>query len=112
MERRSKNRFEVCLDAVWDGAAGNSRARVTDLSEGGCYVDAMAEAVTGEILHLQVELANGEWLDVTGEVMHTFPRLGFGLRFVGLGPLQRQKLLALLERLNGVPERPQVRICA
>jgi hypothetical protein len=112
MERRSKKRFEVCFDALWDGAAGNSRARVTDLSESGCYVDSMAEAVPGEILHLKVQLASGEWLDVTGEVMHIFPRLGFGLRFVGMGPLQRQKVLALLERLNGSSEMPLARICA
>ncbi|HEY6802194.1 MAG TPA: PilZ domain-containing protein [Pyrinomonadaceae bacterium] len=112
MERRSKQRFEVCLDAIWDGARGNSRTRITDLSEGGCYVDSMSEAATGEMLHLKVELANEDWLDLTGEVVHTFPRLGFGLRFVALDPLQRQKLLALLERLSASSERPMARICA
>src|SRR5882724_7703660 len=92
MERRSKKRYEVCLEAVWDGARGNSNARVTDLSEGGCFVDSLSQAMTGEILHLQVQLLTGEWLDLAGEVAHTFPSIGFGLRFVGLNPTQRVKL--------------------
>jgi len=112
MERRTKKRFEVCLDAIWDGTTGNSQARVTDLSEDGCYVDSISEAVTGEILHLKVQLDDGDLLDLTGEVAHTFPRIGFGLRFVELSVTQRQKLFALLDRLRGSTDRPVARICA
>jgi len=112
MERRTKKRYEVCLDAIWDGARGNSQARITDLSEDGCYVDSISEAVTGEILHLKVQLLNGEWLDITGEVAHTFPQIGFGIRFVNVTMTQRQKLFALLEHLKGSTDRPLARICA
>ena len=112
MERRTKKRYEVCLDAIWDGARGNSQARVTDLSEDGCYIDSISEAVTGEILHLKVQLLSGEWLDLTGEVAHVFPRIGFGIRFVNLSITQRQKLFALLEHLKGSTDRPLARICA
>jgi hypothetical protein len=112
MERRAKKRFEVCLEAVWDGARRNSNARVTDLSESGCYVDSISEAVNGEILHLKVQLITGEWLDLTGEVVHTFPRIGFGLRFVGLNPMQRLKLFWLIEHLKESTEYPAARICA
>ena len=112
MERRTKKRYEVCLDAIWDGARGNSQARVTDLSEEGCYIDSISEAVTGEILHLKVQLLSGEWLDLTGEVAHTFPRIGFGIRFVNVSMTQRQKLFALLEHLKGSDDRPLARICA
>ena len=112
MERRTKKRYEVCLDAIWDGARGNSQARVTDLSEDGCYIDTISEAVTGEVLHLKVQLLSGEWLELTGEVAHTFPSIGFGIRFVDLGAVQRQKLLWLLEHLKGTTDRPIARICA
>ena len=50
-ERRSKPRLGVSLDAVWDGDTGGKHsARVTDLSEGGCYLDAVGEVRTGEIV--------------------------------------------------------------
>ena len=112
MERRSKKRYEVCLDAIWDGARGNSRARVTDLSEDGCYIDSISEALTGEILHLKVQLPSGEWLDLSGQVAHVFPRIGFGIRFVELSAITRQKLLWLLNHLQGSSDRPLARICA
>jgi hypothetical protein len=113
MERRSKKRFEVCFEAVWDGLRGNSNARVTDLSEDGCYVDSISEVMKGEILHLKVQLLTGEWLDLTGEVAHTFPRMGFGLRFVGLNPGQQLKLFWLIEHLKeSFVDRPVARICA
>jgi hypothetical protein len=110
MEKRNKKRLDVCLDAVWDGSRGNYQARVTDFSADGCFVDSISDAVTGEILHLKVQLLDGEWLDLTGEVAHTFPRIGFGVRFVDLKPLQRQKLLSLLEHLNSTSDRPLARI--
>ena len=92
-DRRNEKRWEVCLDAVWDGKSGNYDARVTDLSEGGCYVDTLGEAQVGEILTLRLQLQNGDWLELTGEVAHQTPPLGFGVRFVNLTP-------ELLERLR------------
>jgi len=112
MERRTKKRYEACLDAIWDGATGNSQARVTDLSEEGCYVDSISEAATGEMLHLKVRLLSGEWLDLTGEVAHTFQGMGFGIRFVNVSLTQRQKLFGLLQQLKGSSDPPLARICA
>ncbi|RYC03309.1 PilZ domain-containing protein, partial [Ciceribacter ferrooxidans] len=42
-ERRSKPRLNVSLDAFWHGETGRQSARVTDLSEGGCYLDTVGE---------------------------------------------------------------------
>ena len=112
MERRNKRRFDVCLDAIWDGSRGNSRARVTDLSEDGCYVDSMSEATPGETLCLRVLLPSGEWLELTGEVAHSFSSVGFGMRFVDLDAKQFLKLRSLLESLREPDERPALQICA
>lgn len=95
-DRRRENRLEVCLDAVWDGKSGNYSARVTDLSEGGCYVDTLGEAHVGEILSFKLQLSGGDWLALTGEVAHETPPLGFGLRFVYLTEEQIEKLRSLL----------------
>jgi hypothetical protein len=98
-ERRTDTRLEVCLDAVWDGAPGNRPTRVADLSEGGCYIDSMAEVYVGEFLYLKIRLPNGEWLELTGEVAHLTSRLGFGVRFVDLSNEQSQTLRWLIARL-------------
>ena len=111
-ERRDKRRFEVCLDAAWDSPGGSSNARITDLSESGCYVDSINEAFPGEILHLKVQLPTGELLDLIGEVAHSFPRLGFGFRFLTPSDEQLVKLRSLLDHLEKSSEQPVARICA
>ena len=95
-DRRTEKRWDVCLDAVWDGKSGNYQARVTDLSEGGCYVDTMGQAQVGEVLAFRLQLPDGEWLELTGEVAHQRPPLGFGLRFVNLTNEQHEKLRSSL----------------
>lgn len=98
-ERRTEDRWEVCLDAVWDGKSGNS-ARVTDLSEGGCYIDSICEASVGEVLQVKLHLPNGEWLELAGEVAHRTPPLGFGIRFVNLTPEQINRLRSIISQLK------------
>jgi hypothetical protein len=95
-ERRNEKRLEVCLDAVWDGNSGNHPARVTDLSEGGCYIDSLGESQVGEVLNLKLQLQNGDWLELLGEVAHQMPPMGFGVRFVDLTSEQLEKLRAVL----------------
>ena len=99
-DRRSEKRWDVCLDAVWDGKSGNYEARVTDLSEGGCYVDTMGEAQVGEVIAFKLQLPDEQWLELTGEVAHETPPIGFGLRFIKLTDAQHERLRSLLERLH------------
>jgi hypothetical protein len=99
-DRRTEKRWDVCLDAVWDGKSGNYQARVTDLSEGGCYVDSLGEAQVGEVLVFKLQTPDGEWLELTGEVAHQTPPLGFGLRFINLTDQQHERLHSLLDQLQ------------
>lgn len=95
-DRRREERSQVCLDAVWDGESGNHTARVTDLSEGGCYIDTLGGTRVGEILNLKLRMPDGEWLELAGEVAHQSPPLGFGLRFGNLTDEQIEKLRSLV----------------
>ena len=95
-ERRREERSQVCLEAVWDGESGNHPARVTDLSEGGCYVDTLGGTQVGEVLNLKLQLPGGEWLELAGEVAHQSPPLGFGLRFGNLTGEQMEKLRSVI----------------
>jgi len=70
-DRRSRPRLSVSLDAVWDEDSGaRHSARVTDLSEGGCYLDTVGEVMTGEIVAFRVLLPDDDWLYLEGEVRH------------------------------------------
>ena len=95
-DRRTEKRLDVCLDAVWDGKSGNYSARVTDLSEGGCYVDTLGGATTGEILRLKLQLPDGAWQELIGEVAHQNPPLGFGLKFIDLTHDQLETLHSII----------------
>ena len=97
-DRRTEKRWDVCLDAVWYGKSGNYQARVTDLSEGGCYVDSLGEAQVGEVIAFKLQLPEGDWLELTGEVAHQTPPLGFGLRFIYLTDEQHEKLHSLFDQ--------------
>ena len=103
-ERRSENRFEVCLDAKWEGTR-HLPARITDLSEGGCFVDTTGETYIGEVLTFRVQLPDGAWLDLTGEVAHQHRTVGFGLRFSDLSDEQLEQLRAFIDYLKG-PHEP------
>ena len=102
-ERRSRKRWDVSLDAVWDGKSGNYTARITDLSDGGCYMDSLSEVTIGEVLTLKLSLPNGEWLELRGEVAHHTPPVGFGVRFVNLSAEQLESLRNFIEHLRGLP---------
>ena len=96
-ERRAKPRLSVSLEAVWDGAQGNHPARITNLSAGGCYLDTVGEAMSGEIVCFRVLLADDDWLYLEGEVRHNTRGLGFGVRFVDLNYDQEEKIARLLK---------------
>jgi hypothetical protein len=99
-ERRNGKRWDVLLDAVWDGKSGNYDARIIDLSDGGCYMDSMGDVNMGELVHLKLQLPGGEWLELTGEVAHHTPPVGFGVRFLDLSEPQLEKLRSFIEYLK------------
>lgn len=96
-ERRSKPRLSVNLDAVWDRDEARHSARVTDLSEGGCYLDTVGEVMSGDVVAFRVMLPDGDWLYLEGEVRHHRHGFGFGVRFIELNDDQLAKLLLVLE---------------
>lgn len=106
-ERRSKPRLSVNLDAVWDREQARHSARVTDLSEGGCYLDTVGEVLSGEIVAFRILLPDGDWLYLEGEVRHHRHGYGFGVQFVDLNDEQLEKLRLLLDiARNAGPNAP------
>ena len=97
------------LDAVWEATEERHSVRITDLSEGGCYLDTVGEVMVGEIVAVRVLLPDDDWLYLEGEVRHHRPRQGFGVQFVDLNEEQTEKLLRLLEIARAAgPEAPAI----
>jgi hypothetical protein len=94
MDRRTKPRLSVSLDAVW---GDKNKARVTNLSAGGCYLDTVGEVQQGEVVGFRILLPDEDWLYLEGEVRHHTPGAGFGVQFVDLIEEQEEKLKWLLK---------------
>ena len=107
-ERRSKPRLSVDLDAVWKREQARHTARVTDLSEGGCYLDSVGEVMTGEIVAFRIMFPDGDWLYLEGEVRHHRQGVGFGVQFVDLNDEQLEKLRLLLKMANDEGSRAPI----
>jgi PilZ domain len=92
-DRRSKPRLSVNLDASWDR---EHPARITNLSEGGCYLDTVGEVMRGEIVGFRVLLPDGDFLYLEGEVRHYTAGVGFGVQFIDLNDEQQANLKRLI----------------
>lgn len=107
-ERRAKPRLRVSLDAMWDSSTQAHSARVTDLSEGGCFLDSVGEVRLGEIVGFRILLPDEDWLYLEGEVRHYSAGRGFGVQFVELNEEQSEKLQALIEAAKQGEEEAQI----
>jgi hypothetical protein len=99
-DRRSKPRLSINLGAEWDSAAGKLSARISNLSEGGCYLDTVGDVRRGEIVGFRVLLPDDDWLYLEGEVRHYTSGEGFGVQFVDLNEEQESKLKDLIRRTS------------
>jgi PilZ domain-containing protein len=97
-DRRSKPRLSINLDAVWERSGDAPAARITNLSEGGCFLDTVGEVRQGEIVAFRVLMPNeDEWLYLEGEVRHHVKGIGFGVQFTDLNSDQESKVQELIQ---------------
>ena len=94
-ERREHGRVPLILTVIWEGAAGKYEARTSDVSVGGCFVDSIGQVAAGEVISFRLQLPAGEWLEVQGEVKYPLPPSGFGIRFINLSDVDKNRLKVL-----------------
>ena len=80
-ERRSAARLSGPFDGGWDGASGMRDCRITDLSPGGCFIDAYASNPMGARISTDVKLA-GQTFRLRSEVVYVDRVQGFAVRFL------------------------------
>jgi hypothetical protein len=91
-ERRNQRRVPFLIEVVWDGPTGKHEARTSDISIGGCFVDAVSQATVGETINFRMSLPSGDSMEITGEVTYVAESIGFGIRFTECSPENQKKL--------------------
>jgi two-component system chemotaxis response regulator CheY len=86
---RKHQRTPVSLEVVWEATSGKHSARMSDISMGGCYIDTIGQATSGEAVVFKVHLPTGHWVQLHGIIIHQFPNIGVGLRFTNLKEEER-----------------------
>ncbi len=81
IERRQYERIQIYLRVRWEGLFGCHEGTLSDISAGGCFVLSESQTTLRELIRLEVELHDGEWVKVWGEVTNQFPGVGFGVRY-------------------------------
>src|SRR5215212_5741722 len=81
IERRQHERLSIYLRVRWEGLFGCYEGTLSDISAGGCFALSDQNTTLRELIRLEVELHDGEWVKVWGEVTNQFPGIGFGVRY-------------------------------
>jgi hypothetical protein len=81
IERRRHERIQIYLRVRWEGLFGCHEGTLSDISVGGCFILSEKQTTLRELIRLEVELHDGEWVKVWGEVTNQFPGVGFGVRY-------------------------------
>jgi len=97
--KRLLERKSVAIEIILESAVGRRPSRLSDISLGGCYVEAINNYRKGELVSFELQTETGETLVFTGEVKYVLDGFGFGMKFTELTPRQ----IAYLKRLISSP---------
>ena len=88
-ERRRVARIPKALAVRWDGLPEGHEASTSDLSEDGCFIEALVLPTMGERLLVELKTPTGREVRLQGEVKHLKAGAGFGIQFINLSELER-----------------------
>ncbi len=89
---RKHERVTFFTEVSLEFASGRREARISDLSEGGCFVECIAAVRTGETVRLTITMLDDTEVPAVGEITYAFEGMGFGLRFTDLTDDARRRI--------------------
>lgn len=98
-ERRSNKRLMGPFEGGWDGASGMRECRITDLSRGGCFIDAYASNPVGARITTRLKVGGREY-QLRSEVVYVDRVQGFAVKFRDNDPLVMKAFAEALETLG------------
>ena len=98
-ERRNYRRLVGPFEGGWDSASGMRECRITDLSQGGCFIDAYASNPVGTFLNTRVKVAD-QVFTLRSEVVYVDRVQGFAVRFRDNDPAVMSAFVETVEALG------------
>jgi hypothetical protein len=102
IERRQHERINIYLRVRWEGLFGCYEGTLSDISAGGCFILSDKQTTLRELIRLEVELHDGEWVKVWGEVTNQFPGVGFGVRYTEVDGEDENKFSLSLNQTKSI----------
>jgi PilZ domain len=97
-ETRQYIRFSITLQARRQLPGDRiSPVLVKQISLGGCMVEWDENAAIGEKIRIEVLLANGNWLPLTGKILYRMPENGLGIKFQEITQFEQEILANLIQ---------------
>lgn len=98
-ERRTYKRLMGPFEGGWDGASGMRECRITDLSRGGCFIDAYASNPVGARITTAIKVG-GQTFQLRSEVVYVDRVQGFAVRFRDNDPLVMKAFVEAIDALG------------
>ena len=102
IERRQYERLNIYLRVRWEGLFGYYEGTISDISAGGCFILSERRTTLRELIRVEVELHDGEWIKVWGEVTNQFPGVGFGIRYTEVDDEDESKFSLSLAQTKSI----------
>ncbi|HEX8494021.1 MAG TPA: PilZ domain-containing protein [Pyrinomonadaceae bacterium] len=98
-ERREAERYQVKLNARWEGVLAQRTGTVVDISSTGCFLLTRDDVTPKELIRVEIQLPTERWIYLWAEVVYQLSEIGFALRFTGSTETEQTMLNLLLDML-------------
>jgi hypothetical protein len=78
---RQQERVTHFEEIVLESASGRQPARISDISDGGCYIDTIVEVKVGDEVSFEIRRPDGTSRRRKGVIAYHFTGMGFGVRY-------------------------------
>ncbi len=98
-ERRESERFQVKLNARWEGVLAQRTGTIVDISSTGCFLLTRDDVTPKELIRIEIQLPTERWIYLWAEVVYQLSEIGFALRFTGSTETEQTMLNLVLDML-------------
>ena len=106
MEKRETTRVSIIAEVTYSVGGVGVTKRVTDLSEGGLFIETPVPVGVGTEMRVRFIL-DGQPVSAEGRVIYTQPYVGMGIEFTGISDLGRlticEYVASQCEEVQAVP---------
>ena len=98
-DRREARRFQVKLNARWEGVLAQRTGTIVDISSTGCFLLTSDDVTPKELIRIEIQMPTERWIYLWAEVVYQISEMGFALRFTGSTETEQTMLNLLLDNL-------------